>query len=113
MEKRYRLRKNIEFRKIYDHGKNYWNRNLVLYVKRNKLKKTRVGYTITKKVGNAVTRNRLRRRMKEIYRLNYSDIKEGYDLIFICKKNTVNLSYKELESSMVHIMKMARVFKNR
>lgn len=112
MDKIYRLKKNIEFREVYDHGRNYWNRNLVLYIKKNGLKKTRVGYTITKKIGNAVIRNKIRRRMKEIYRLNFYDIKEGYDLIFICKKNTVNLSYKELEKSMIHIMKMARVLKN-
>lgn len=48
---------------------------------------TRVGYTITKKIGNAVTRNRLRRMMKEVYRLNFHNIKEGYDLVFIAKKS--------------------------
>lgn len=110
MEKRYRLRKNIEFKKVYSHGKNYWNRNLVLYIKRNGLKETRIGYTITKKIGNAVVRNKIRRRMKEIYRLNFANIKEGYDLIFICKKNIVDLSYDELENSMIHIMKIAKVF---
>lgn len=113
MEKKFRIRKNVEFKKVYKHGKNYWNRNLILYVKKNDKKVTRVGYTITKKIGNAVTRNRLRRMMKEIYRLNFHNIKEGYDLVFIAKKKLVGISYKELESSMIHIMSLAKLLKRR
>lgn len=113
MEKKYRLRKNMEFKKVYSVGKNYWNRNLVLYVRKNNLGETRVGYTITKKHGNAVVRNKIRRRMKEAFRLNFYNVKQGYDLVFIPKKNTGNITYNELEGSMIHIMKIARVLKTR
>lgn len=113
MEKRFRIRKNMEFKDIYKHGKNYWNRNLILYVKKNDLNETRVGYTITKKIGNAVVRNKLRRRMKEIYRLNFHNIKEGYDLVFIAKRSLKDISYKELEGSMKHIMSIAKLLKRR
>lgn len=109
MNKIYRLRSNMEFRKVYSGGKNYWNRNLVLYVKKNNIGNTRVGYSITKKIGNSVIRNKIRRRMKEIYRLNFKCIKSNYDLIFIPKKNVVDISYKELESAMLHILKLAGV----
>ncbi len=111
MEKKFRLRKNMEFRKVYSHGKNYWNRNLTLYVKKNNIDETRVGYTITKKIGNSVVRNKLRRRMKEIYRLNFHRIETGYDLVFVPKRNIVNLSYEKLDSSMIHIMRKAGVLK--
>ncbi|WP_353094607.1 ribonuclease P protein component [Tissierella praeacuta] len=107
MNKVYRLRSNIEFRKVYSSGKNYWNRNLVLYMRKNSVGNTRVGYSITKKIGNSVVRNKIRRRMKEIYRLNFDKIKGNYDLIFIPKKNVVDISYKELESAMLHILKLA------
>ena len=113
MEKKFRIRKNMEFKDIYKSGKNYWNRNLILYVKKNDLNRTRVGYTITKKLGNAVERNRLRRKMKEIYRLNFYNIEEGYDLIFIAKKNIKDIPYKELEGSMLHIMSLAKLLKKR
>lgn len=109
MNKIYRLRSNMEFKKVYSRGKNYWNRNLILYVKKNDVGNTRVGYSITKKIGNAVVRNKIRRRMKEIYRLNFHGIKSNYDLIFIPKKNVVDISYKELESAMLHILKLAGV----
>lgn len=102
----------MEFKKVYSNGKNYWNRNLTLYVKKNKLEESRVGFTITKKIGNAVVRNKIRRRMKEIYRLNLHLIKEGYDLVFIPKKNVIDISYKELESAMLHILKISGSLKN-
>lgn len=111
MEKKYRLRKNMEFKKVYSVGKNYWNRNFVLYIRKNGLDETRVGFTITKKHGNSVVRNKIRRRMKEAYRLNFKNVKDGYDLVFIPKKNIVNISYKEIEGSMIHIMKIANVLK--
>mgnify|MGYP001130864954 CR=1 FL=1 len=112
MEKKYRLRKNEEFKRVYKRGKNYWNRNLVLYVMRNQLNNSRIGFTVTKKIGNSVVRNRVRRRMKEIYRKNFDNIKEEYDIIFIPKKNVVDISYKELESAMFHILKMAHLLKD-
>lgn len=111
MDKIYRLRSNMEFKKVYSGGKSYWNRNLVLYVKKNDIGNTRVGYSITKKIGNSVVRNRVRRRMKEVYRLKFDGIKNNFDLIFIPKKNIVDISYKELESAMLHILKLAGVLK--
>src|SRR5690554_2489728 len=112
MEKKYRLRKNIEFKKVYSGGKNYWNRNLTLFVKKNKLEETRFGITVTKKISNAVVRNKIRRRIKEIYRENFYKIKSGYDLIFIPKKNVIDISYKELESAMIHILKLSKMLKD-
>ncbi len=109
MDKMYRLRSNVEFKKVYKYGKNYWNRNLILYVNKNDLGYTRVGYSITKKIGNSVERNRIRRQMKEIYRLKFNLIKNNYDLIFIPKKNVVDLPYDKLESAMIHIMKLAKL----
>lgn len=113
MDREYRIRKNMEFKDIYKSGKNYWNRNLILYVRKNDLGLTRVGYTITKKIGNAVVRNKLRRKMKEIYRLNFHNIKEGYDLIFIAKRSAKDIPYKELEGSIIHIMSIAKLLKKR
>ncbi len=107
MNKKNRLRKNMEFKKVYKSGKNYWNRNLILYVKKNGLEETRIGISITKKVGNAVTRNKLKRRIRELNRENLNDIKKGYDLIIIPKKNAVDLSFKELESAIRHIYKVS------
>ena len=111
MNKRYRLRNNREFKKVYDGGKNFWNRNLILYRKRNKLQETRLGITITKKFGNAVTRNRVKRRLKEIYRMNLYRVRDGYDIIIIPKKNVIDLSYEDLKSALEHILKISKLLK--
>ncbi len=113
MNRVYSLRKNEEFKKVYNNGRNYWNRNLILYVMKNNLGYNRVGYSITKKVGNSVVRNKLRRRMKEIYRLNLLDLEKGYDLVFIPKKNVTEISYKTLESAMLHIIKLTGIKKDK
>lgn len=113
MDKIYRLRTNMEFKQVYEDGKNYWNRNLILYVRKNNLDYSRVGYSITKKIGNSVVRNKIRRRMKEIYRLNFDEIKDGYDFIFIPKRNIVDISYREIESAMLHIMKLAKLLEDK
>lgn len=112
MDKKYRLRKNMEFKRVYNGGKSYWNRNLILYVRKNDLENSRIGITITKKIGNAVVRNRIRRRMKEILRLKLRNIKSGYDLILIPKKNVQDISYKDLESAMIHIMSISKILKD-
>ena len=112
MKKKYRLRKNEEFKRVYKRGKNYWNRNLILYVVENGLDYSRVGFIVTKKVGNSVVRNRTRRRVREIYRKYINNIKEGYDIIIIPKKNVVDIDHKDLESALIHILKLANLFKN-
>ena len=111
MKKIDRLRNRREFNIVYSEGKNYWNRNLILYIRKNSLDYNRIGYSITKKVGNSVVRNKIRRRMKEIYRLNVHNLKSGYDIIVIPKKNTTEISYDELESAMLHIFKISKVLK--
>ncbi len=111
MDKVYRLRTNKDFKNVYKRGKNYWNRNLILYVKNNGLENSRIGFSITKKVGNSVVRNKIRRRMKEVCRLNFDNIKVGYDIIFIPKKNVVDITYLELESAMLHLLKKGNLLK--
>lgn len=109
MKKENRLRKNMEFKKVYKSGKNYWNRNLIVYVRRNGTDKTRIGISITKKVGNAVVRNKLKRRIREVSRVYLPNLRKGYDLIFIPKKNAVDLSFAELESAIMHIYRISGI----
>ena len=111
MEKKNRLRKNMEFKKVYKARKNFWNRNLILYIKRNGTEETRIGVSITRKVGNAVVRNKLKRRIKELNRRYIESLKEGYDIVIIPKKNAVDLSFKDLESALKHIYKLSGVWK--
>lgn len=102
------LKKNIDFQRVYAKKRVNGNRHLTVFYKKNNLPNKRVGFTITKKVGNAVTRNKIKRRLREIYRANFDVLKDGYDYVFVVKKSVPSISYKELESSFVHLAKKIR-----
>ncbi|MDO5648981.1 MAG: ribonuclease P protein component [Gallicola sp.] len=103
MEKSIRLRKNREYTVVYKKGKRYWNHQFTMVVKRNNRPGTRVGFSVNTKYGNAVERNRIKRQLREIIRLNYDTMKKGYDIILIPKKNTKELDYQQLEKSVKHL----------
>lgn len=105
------IKKDYEFRKIYKHGKSFANKYLVVYILKNKTDQTRIGISISKKVGNAVTRNRIRRLIKETYRLNIDEnIKKGYDLVFISRVAAKDATYKDIEKAMTHLMRKNKLF---
>jgi ribonuclease P protein component len=99
------LKKKTDFDTVYQRGKRFGNRNLNFYYIRNKKQENRVGIVVSKKVGNAVVRNRIRRLIKESYRLNQGTIKVGYDMIVVAKKSCFDKDFKEIEGSLLHILK--------
>lgn len=70
---------------------------MVVYSMRDREGLSRVGYTVSTKLGKAVTRNRVRRRLREIYRLN--EIKPGYDIVIVARSKCVDGNYSEMESA--------------
>ena len=101
---RYRtLTKNKECSRIYARGKSYIHPNLVLYVAKNRLGYTRIGLTATKKVGHAVQRNRLRRQLREIYRLHETSFARGYDLVVVARSRAIGADYAALEHAYLSL----------
>ena len=90
MEKTIPLKRNYEFLRAYRKGRFFVGRYMVLYLLKNRLKINRLGITASKKVGNSVKRNRLRRLIKESYRKYEALLEEGFDIVFIarCSENT-------------------------
>ncbi len=106
------IKKDSDFRKVYQRGKSLADRNLVIYTIKNKSDKSRIGISISKKVGKAHERNRIRRCIKEAYRLNIDDkVLGGYDLVFIARINAADKDYRELEKSLKYICKKANIIK--
>ncbi len=95
-----RIKKNIDFKKIYKRGKSVPDKYLVLYLNKNNENFIRVGFTASKKVGKSVTRNRARRLLKESFRSNSENIKNGFDIVFIARVAIKDAKYKEVEKSM-------------
>ncbi|MGL5330057.1 MAG: ribonuclease P protein component [Peptostreptococcaceae bacterium] len=100
------LKKDSDFRKVYKHGKSYANKHLVMYILDNKSEQSRIGISVSKKVGKAIIRNKVRRRIKEAYRLNIDEnIKNGYDIVFIARIAIKDVDYQDIEKSMKHLVK--------
>lgn len=106
-----RLKKNIDFKRVYSRGKSLADRYIVMYMAKNSLDVTRVGFTASKKVGKSVVRNRARRLIKESFRNNNKGIKKGYDLVFIARVAIKDAKYKDVEKSVIRLLKRANLIK--
>ena len=74
---------------------------MVVYCRRNRLGENRLGYTVSVKLGRAVVRNRIRRRLREIYRLNAPALKSGYDLVIVARSRCVEAPYAAMDSAFL------------
>ena len=104
------IRKDSDFRKVYKHGKSFANKYLVMYILDNKSDFNRVGFSVSKKVGKATVRNKIRRRISESFRLNCDEhIKNGYDLVFIARVASKDAEYEDIEKSVKTLIKKAKL----
>ncbi len=106
-----KLKKNIDFRRVYKRRNSMANKLLIIYIINNKNEINRVGFTVSKKVGNSVVRSRVKRLMKESYRLNEDKLLQGYDIVFVARDTVAKASYKEVESAMLHLLKKMKLLK--
>ena len=94
------LKQNHIFRRLY-RTPGAADSYLVLYARRNREGKNRVGYTVSKKLGHAVVRNRTRRRLREVYRLNESRLMPGYDIVVVARSRAVEAPFGKLTASVL------------
>ncbi len=97
------LKNYREFGKVYDHKESYANKYLVMYILKNDREYSRIGISVSKKVGNSVVRHRITRLIRESYRLNKETIKEGYDIVIIARYTAKGRSFQEIESAFLHL----------
>ena len=103
MKKAVTLKENYEFRRMYQRGKSAVSGSMVVYCKKNRLGHNRLGLTASTKLGHAVVRNRCRRRLREVYRLNSPALRQGYDLILVARGRTVSAPWKELNDTFMKL----------
>ena len=110
MKKTEMLKKNYEFRFVLNKGKYCAGKNIESFFINNNLQKNKIGIAIKTKVGKAVKRNRLKRLIKESYRLNEEKLEVGKSIVFLIKKNCdVNeVSFHEIEKDMKFILEKIR-----
>ena len=95
------LKQNYEFRRLYAKGKSAASATLVLYCRRNCSGENRLGLTVGTKVGKAVRRNLIRRRLREIYRLHETELRRGWDIVAVARTRAAEASYRELEADFL------------
>ena len=93
------------FRRAYGKGKHAATPTLVLYARPNGLAKNRLGLTVGTKVGKATVRNRVRRRLRESYRLREDTVKTGYDLVFVARSAAADARFAELDRHLGSLLK--------
>ncbi len=100
---------NSEFQYIYKNGTSYANKYLVMYVMENPDKKSKLGISVSKKVGNSVVRHRLARLIRESYRLNRHMFNSGLNIIVIARATAKGKGYAEIESAFLHLTRMHKI----
>ena len=108
MERRYRLQKNRTFQYVYRRGKSVTCRDLVMLHARGK--GLQVGFSVSKKVGNAVTRNLVKRRLRECFRPYLGDVKNGL-YVFVARPSAAEATFQSLEKSMRYLIRKQGVLK--
>lgn len=97
------LKKNRDFQNVYNNGKSYANRLLVMYICENHTNENRLGISVSKKVGNSVIRHHITRLLRESYRLHEDMFDSGLDIVVIARVAARHVGYKEIESAVLHL----------
>lgn len=113
MRKAYRVKSEKDFQKVFEEGNSKANRQFVIYkLPKKNQSHFRVGISVGKKVGNAVTRNQIKRKIRhalmELNRENF--ILNEIDFIVIARKPLANMNFKEIKSSLLHVLSLSNLF---
>ena len=97
------IKKNSDFQAIYRTAKSYANRQLVMDVRKTENTQSRIGISVSKKVGNSVVRHHLARLVRESFRLNRDTLEEGLDIIVVARAAAKDSDYKTIERAFMHL----------
>ena len=113
MKKRHRIRKNERFQEIRRKGRSVSNQMLVVCVLSNKLEHSRFGFSISKRIGNAVVRNLLKRRLRESIRLRIDSIEPGWDVVFIARRPIRFADYYQIDKACARLLRRANLLRDK
>ncbi|MCF8565711.1 ribonuclease P protein component [Alicyclobacillus tolerans] len=109
MQSVHRLKENRDFRRVFQRGRSVATPRLVLYWLENKSVSFRVGFSVSKKVGNAVERNRLKRQLRACFQSVAGDLDEAHsDFVVVCRQGSKEAEFQELHTDVVKLLHKAR-----
>ncbi|MFX3622545.1 MAG: ribonuclease P protein component [Ectobacillus sp.] len=110
MKKKNRVKKNEEFQAVFQRGKSSANRQFVLYqLDKPGQGEFRIGLSVSKKIGNAVTRNRIKRMIRQVFTELKESIDSDKDFVIIARKPCVEMTYDELKKSLIHVLRRSGI----
>ena len=109
MKKSYRVKSEKDFNAIFKSGQSFANRKFVIYTLEKKQKHFRVGLSVSKKLGNAVVRNGIKRKIRHVL-IEHRQELQAVDFVIIARKGVEELNYKEIERNLLHVLKLAKIY---
>lgn len=103
------MKENHNFRRLYYRGKSAATRYVVVYCLKNRRKYNRLGLTVSTKLGGAVVRNRIKRLLREAYRLHEAEFKIGYDLVFVARARAAEAKCRDVEKALLQAMDVLKL----
>ena len=110
MKKSFRVKREKDFKAIFKDGTSFANRKFVVYQLENQQNHFRVGLSVSKKLGNAVTRNQIKRRIPHILQSVKGSLVEHVDFVGIARKGVETLEYAEMEKNLLHVLKLSKIY---
>lgn len=110
MRKAYRVKSEKDFRNVFQNGKNTANRQFVVYNIVKQQEHFRVGISVGKKIGNAVTRNAIKRKIRQSIHELRDYLRNDRDFIIIARKPAATMTFFEVKKSLIHVLKLADMF---
>ncbi|MEH7345840.1 ribonuclease P protein component [Bacillus sp. JJ1532] len=110
MKKEFRVKKNKEFQDAFKKGKSFANRQFVVYsLNKPGQEHFRIGLSVSKKIGNAVTRNQIKRYVRQAFHELENELKHPFDYIIIARKPVADMGFHEIKNSLIHVLKLSKV----
>ncbi|WP_208587159.1 ribonuclease P protein component [Gracilibacillus suaedae] len=114
MKKAWRIKKNSEFQEVFKKGASFANRQLVIYyLHKEQQQHYRVGLSVSKKIGNAVVRNQVKRYIRQAFLELDTNIKSDYDIIIIARQPTKEMDFHEIKKSVNHLLYKTKLLENK
>lgn len=105
------LKKNHEFQRVYRQKHSYANKYLVMYAAENEGNESRIGISVSKKVGNSIVRHRVTRLIREAYRLNKEKLEDGWDIVIVARPLAGEQEFFGIEQAFLHLGRLQHIIK--